>query len=143
MSKYLKILFLTSIFICFALCTCFATELAPNNTDTFTEPMQQSEINNSINENNIDELSTSNENTISDSNTASQSSADSVTNTNSSTNSSTNSNTKGSSKVTAVNTLSGLPEANLGLNNILSILLIAIGFLLILFAIAILIRLKK
>jgi ATP-dependent Zn protease len=139
MSKYLKILFLTSIFICFALCTCFATELAPNNTDTFTEPMQQSEINNSINENNIDELSTSNENTISDSNTASQSSADSVTNTNSS----TNSNTKGSSKVTAVNTLSGLPEANLGLNNILSILLIAIGFLLILFAIAILIRLKK
>lgn len=139
MSKYLKILFLTSIFICFALCTCFATELAPNNTDTFTEPMQQSEINNSINENNIYELSTSNENTISDSNTASQSSADSVTNTNSS----TNSNTKGSSKVTAVNTLSGLPEANLGLNNILSILLIAIGFLLILFAIAILIRLKK
>ena len=128
MSKYLKILFLTSIFICFALCTCFATELAPNNTDTFTEPMQQSEINNSINENNIDELSTSNENTISDSSTASQSSADSVTNTNSS----TNSNTKGSSKVTAVNTLSGLPEANLGLNNILSILLIAIGFLLIL-----------
>ena len=128
MSKYLKILFLTSIFICFALCTCFATELAPNNTDTFTEPMQQSEINNSINENNIDELSTSNENTISDSSTASQSSADSVTNTNSSTNS---------------NTLSGLPEANLGLNNILSILLIAIGFLLILFAIAILIRLKK
>lgn len=139
MSKYLKILFLTSIFICFALYTCFATELAPNSTDTFTEPMQQSEINNSINENNIDELSTSNENTISDSNTASQSSADSVTNTNSS----TNSNTKGSSKVTAVNTLSGLPEANLGLNNILSILLIAIGFLLILFAIAILIRLKK
>lgn len=139
MSKYLKILFLTSIFICFALCTCFATELASNNTDTFTEPMQQSEINNSINENNIDELSTSNENVATDSNTASQSSADSVTNTNSS----TSSNTKGSSKVTAVNTLSGLPEANLGLNNILSILLIAIGFLLILFAIAILIRLKK
>ena len=101
--------------------------------------MQQSEINNSINENNIDELSTSNENVATDSNTASQSSADSVTNTNSS----TSSNTKGSSKVTAVNTLSGLPEANLGLNNILSILLIAIGFLLILFAIAILIRLKK
>lgn len=139
MSKYLKILFLTSIFICFAFCTCFATELASNNTDTFTEPMQQSELNNSINENNIDELSTSNENVATDSNTASQSSADSVTNTNSS----TSSNTKGSSKVTAVNTLSGLPEANLGLNNILSILLIAIGFLLILFAIAILIRLKK
>ncbi len=139
MSKYLKILFLTTVFICFALYTCFATEPVQNNTNTFTEPMQQSEINNSINENNVDELSTSNENAATDSNNASQSSADSVTNTNSS----TSSNTKGSSKVTAVNTLSGLPEANLGLNNILSILLIAIGFLLILFAIAILIRLKK
>lgn len=45
--------------------------------------------------------------------------------------------------VTSVTSLSNLPEANLGLNNILNILLIAIGFLLILFAIAILIRLKK
>lgn len=138
MSKYLKILFLTTIFICLALCTCFATEPISNNTNTFSETMQQSEINNSINDN-VDELSTSNDNTVTDSSTTSQSSADSVTNTNSSTSSST----KGSSKVTAVNTLSGLPEANLGLNNILSILLIAIGFLLILFAIAILIRLKK
>lgn len=45
--------------------------------------------------------------------------------------------------VTNVTTLSNLPEANLGLNNILNVLLIAIGILLILFAIAILIRLKK
>lgn len=48
-----------------------------------------------------------------------------------------------STTVTSVTSLSNLPEANLGLNNILNILLIAIGFLLILFAIAILIRLKK
>lgn len=48
-----------------------------------------------------------------------------------------------SATVTSVTSLSNLPEANLGLNNILNILLIAIGFLLILFAIAILIRLKK
>lgn len=47
------------------------------------------------------------------------------------------------STVTSVTSLSNLPEANLGLNNILNILLIAIGVLLILFAIAILIRLKK
>lgn len=45
--------------------------------------------------------------------------------------------------VTSVTSLSNLPEATLGLNNILNIILIAIGFLLILFAIAILIRLKK
>lgn len=45
--------------------------------------------------------------------------------------------------VTSVTSLSNLPEANLGLNNILNILLLAVGFLLILFAIAILIRLKK
>lgn len=51
--------------------------------------------------------------------------------------------TETSATVTSVNPLSNLPEANLGLNNILNILLIAIGFLLILFAIAILIRLKK
>ena len=45
--------------------------------------------------------------------------------------------------VTNVTSLSNLPEANLGLNNILNVLLLAVGFLLILFAIAILIRLKK
>ncbi len=46
------------------------------------------------------------------------------------------------SGVTSVNQLSNYSEANLGLNNILSIILIAIGVLIILFAIAILIRLK-
>lgn len=45
--------------------------------------------------------------------------------------------------VTSVTGLSNLPEANLGLNNILNVLLLAVGVLLILFAIAILIRLKK
>lgn len=54
-----------------------------------------------------------------------------------------NTSTDQSTTVTSVTSLSNLPEANLGLNNILNILLIAIGFLLILFAIAILIRLKK
>ena len=46
-------------------------------------------------------------------------------------------------QVTSVTPLSKLPEANLGLNNILNVILISIGVLLILFAIAILIRLKK
>jgi len=48
-----------------------------------------------------------------------------------------------STQVTSVTSLSKLPEANLGLNNILNVILISIGVLLILFAIAILIRLKK
>ena len=42
-----------------------------------------------------------------------------------------------------VNTVSSIPEANLGLNNVLCIILIAIGILLALLAIAILILLKK
>lgn len=42
-----------------------------------------------------------------------------------------------------INTLSSISEANLGLNNILCILLIAIGILIVLLAIAILIRLKN
>ena len=41
-----------------------------------------------------------------------------------------------------VSTLSNLPEAQLGLTNILNIILIVIGVLLILLAIAIIIRLK-
>ena len=49
----------------------------------------------------------------------------------------------GSSYVTSVSAISSQYQANLGLNNVLSILLIAIGILLILFSIAILIRIKK
>ncbi len=47
------------------------------------------------------------------------------------------------SSVTKVSTINSYEQANLQLNNILSIILISIGVLLILFAIAILIRLKK
>ena len=47
------------------------------------------------------------------------------------------------SSVTKVSTVNTYEQANLQLNNILSIILISIGVLLILFAIAILIRLKK
>lgn len=42
-----------------------------------------------------------------------------------------------------ISTLSSISEANLGLNNILCIILIALGVLIVLLAIAILIRLKK
>lgn len=45
--------------------------------------------------------------------------------------------------ITSIKTVNGLPEANLKLNNILNIILIAIGVLLILLSIALLIRIKK
>lgn len=48
-----------------------------------------------------------------------------------------------SSTVTRVSNINSYDQANLQLNNILSIILISIGVLLILFAIALLIRLKK
>ena len=54
-----------------------------------------------------------------------------------------NSNTSVDSNTSSpLNALSSLPEASLGLTNILNILLIAVGILLILLAIAILIRLR-
>lgn len=48
-----------------------------------------------------------------------------------------------SSSSAEVSNLSSIPESNLGLSNILSILLIAVGIILILLGIAVLIRLKK
>ena len=55
-----------------------------------------------------------------------------------------NSNTSSSSYQSnaRVSTVSSIPEANLGLNNVLCVILIAIGILIILLAIAILIRIK-
>lgn len=54
-----------------------------------------------------------------------------------------NSNTSVESNTSSpLNALSSLPEVSLGLTNILNILLIAVGILLILLAIAILIRLR-
>jgi hypothetical protein len=46
-------------------------------------------------------------------------------------------------QISSYSTVSTLPEANLGLNNILNVILIAIGVIIILLAIAILIRLKQ
>lgn len=47
------------------------------------------------------------------------------------------------SSAAQVSSLSSLPESSLGLSNVLSILLIAVGVILILLGIAVLIRLKK
>lgn len=52
------------------------------------------------------------------------------------------SSTSGINTSAKVSALSSIPEANLGLNNILCVILIAIGVLIILLAIAILIRIR-
>ena len=56
--------------------------------------------------------------------------------------SSTSTTSSGINSSARVSSLSSIPEANLGLNNVLCIILIAIGVLIILLAIAILIRIK-
>ena len=50
--------------------------------------------------------------------------------------------TSSTRQINSYSTISSLPEANLGLNNILNVILIAVGVIIILLAIAILIRLK-
>ena len=57
--------------------------------------------------------------------------------------STTNTNTAESTDSATFSNLSSLPESELGLTNILNILLIAVGFVLVLLAIAILIKIKK
>lgn len=71
-----------------------------------------------------------------------------IDNTNSQTNTTSNTTTlpqtySSSTGSTVTSTLNSLPEANLGLTNILSIILIVIGVLLILLAIAIILRLRN
>ncbi|MGN1327693.1 MAG: hypothetical protein ACI4VQ_06450 [Clostridia bacterium] len=60
-----------------------------------------------------------------------------------STTSTANANTDVSTDSVTFSNLSSLPESELGLTNILNILLIAVGFVLVLLAIAILIKIKK
>ena len=84
---------------------------------------------------------------ITETNTQNTSNASNTSNNSNTTNSTnTQANTSSSSSSASTNSVTvqgGLPESNLGISNILSIILIAIGVLLILLAIAILIRLGK
>jgi CBS domain containing-hemolysin-like protein len=66
-----------------------------------------------------------------------------TTNTSSNTNSNTSASTTNTTSSATVSTLSSLPESELGLTNILNILLITVGVILILLGIAIIIKLKK
>jgi cytoskeletal protein RodZ len=139
MMKKSRILIILLIFILLGTLNVFATELSQNmeSTNSTTDNVSDTSTNTSATELQTSS-SVSNSSTNQSENSTSQS-----TDTQTTTSSSSAKTTSGSTKVTGISALSSLPEANLGLNNILSILLIAIGFLLILFAIAILIRLKR
>lgn len=98
---------------------------------------------------NITETNTLNtSNSSNTSNTTNTSNTSNTTNARNTSNTTTSTNTSSTTSSSPNNTNSitvqgGLPESDLGISNILSIILIAIGVLLILLAIAILIRLGK
>ena len=100
--------------------------------------------------NNVNESSKNDDSNNLNSNTSNTSNATNTSNTSNSRNTSnsvnsTNTSTTNSSttNTNSITVQGGLPESDLGISNILSIILIAIGVLLILLAIAILIRLGK
>ncbi len=110
-----------------------------------------------INATSSEDLLSNTTSTTNTSDTSNSTNTTNATNSTNSTNSSNVSNSTNSTNTTANTTASstssantnsitvqgGLPESDLGISNILSIILIAIGVLLILLAIAILIRLGK
>lgn len=121
MSKSLKILFFIMFFLCIGILPVHAIDMNLSNT-TATNTIDNT-ITNSLTGNTL--LNTN-----------------SILNNNSANTPSPSTSTTNGSGSTYVSQISSLPEADLGLNNILNILLIVIGILLILLGIAIIIRLK-
>ena len=121
-SKILLIIFLLGVCVfssnvAFAAIDMNLTSNGVSNTSTANSSTTNSAVANSSSDTNSKENSISNE-VANQTNTATNSSA-------------------------TVSNLSSLPESELGLTNILNILLIAVGFVLILLGIAIIIKLKK
>lgn len=118
MSKYIKICFILFLLLIFSINFNFV-QATSNEEFSESEALSEDSEEN-IETTNLEESST--EGTV---------------------NTSNNSNPLSTSSVTKVSNINSYEQANLQLNNILSIILIAIGVLLILFAIALLIRLSK
>lgn len=125
MSKTLKILLIIAITLFFALTINYVQATSEENSVSNEETTSEEDITN--------EESTTSESTDENS--------ENVINENASDTSSLS--TLGTSNGTRVERINSYSEANLQLNNILSIILISIGVLLVLFAIALLIRIKK
>lgn len=116
----------------------YGTIVRAETTNLYNDVENENTTNTSQEDNNVNGNETENEtNTSPFENDLSEENED-ITNTSAtaSTTSMLNSNAR-------INTVSSIPEANLGLNNVLCIILIALGVLIVLLAIAILIRLKK
>lgn len=142
MKKSIKILLLIIVAFLFISSRCFAVNIEMNLTNN-TAVASSNEL---LSVDNTASNSTTSSNVLapngsnSDSNTLTNAEVNSGATTNSDLSNATQSSTESSANVS---NLSALPESDLGLTNILNIILIAIGFILILLAIAILIRLSS
>lgn len=142
MKKSIKILLLIMVAFLFISSRCFAVNIEMNLTNnTAVAPSNEllsvdNTASNSTTSNNVLAPNGSN----SDSNTLTNVDVNSGAATNSDLSDATQASAESSANVS---NLSALPESDLGLTNILNIILIAIGFILILLAIAILIRLSS
>ena len=125
MSKTLKILLIIAITLFFALTINYVQATSEENSVSNEETTSEEDITN--------EESTTSESTDENS--------ENVINENASDTSALS--TLGTSNGTRVEPINSYSEANLQLNNILSIILISIGVLLVLFANALIIRIKK
>lgn len=147
MKKSIKILLLIMVAFLFISSRCFAVNIEMNLTNnTAVAPSNEllsvdNTASNSTTSSNV--LAPNGSNSDSNTLTNAEVNSDAATNSdlsNATQSGSTQSNTESSANVS---NLSALPESDLGLTNILNIILIAIGFILILLAIAILIRLSS
>ena len=127
-SKFLKLVMVIFVISLFLGCNmCYAVDL--NLTDESLDDLT------------IDNSDSTNTNAIGNNATNSTNNTNSNSNDNGTSNTTTN--TSSTSNTSSATVTNALPESDLGLTNILNILLIVIGILLILLAIAILIRLKN
>lgn len=135
--KNVKFIVLSIIFVLFlGITSCYAVDL--DLSDDLGDALLSNSTNASTNNSSVSGNST-NTNTNSSSNI----NANNNTNDNSTNSSYTNTNSSSTNSSPSATVTNSMPESDLGLSNILNIFLIVIGVLLILLAVAILIRLKK
>lgn len=135
--KNVKFIVLSIIFVLFlGITSCYAVDL--DLSDDLGDALLSNSTNVSTNNSSVSGNST-NTNTNSSSNI----NASNNTNDNSTNSSYTNTNSSSTNSSPSATVTNSMPESDLGLSNILNIFLIVIGVLLILLAVAILIRLKK
>lgn len=131
---FISLLILSLFVFCFNI-KLFAVSADDEPSNEINSTSENSTNTTNESENDTDNSSNSSNNEISeDSSNEVRTTSTPTTNTSSQT---------GTQTISSYSTVSSIPEANLGLNNILNILLIAIGILMILLGIAILIRLKN